>query len=112
VILIRLAGLFFAFVQITLALRLLIPLVTVPAALEAFVPPLLVMTDWWLAPFNLLLERLDILGVDVTLPTAVVDGEIVVPTAFEPAVIVAMIGWAIVAAFVLFVLRLIFRPTG
>jgi hypothetical protein len=112
VILIRLAGLFFAFVQITLALRLLLPFVSVPTALTEFVPPLLVMTDWWLAPFNLLLERLDILGVNVTLPTAVVDGEIVVPTEFEPAVIVAMIGWAIIAAFVLFVLRLIFRPAG
>jgi hypothetical protein len=112
VLLIRLAGFFFAFVQITLALRLLIPFVTVPDALEDFVPPLLVMTDWWLAPFNFLLERLDVLGVEVTLPTAVVDGEIVVPTEFEPAVVVAMVGWAIIAAFFLFVLRLIFRPFG
>ena len=111
-LLVRLAGIFFAIVQISLALRLLIPFVTVPAALEEFVPPLLVMTDWWLAPFNALIDRLDVLGVNVELPTAVVDGQVVVPTEFEPAVVVAMIGWAIIAAFALFVLRLIFRPGG
>ena len=52
------------------------------------------------------------MGSDVNIKTAVVDGKVVVPTEFEPAVVVAMIGWAIIAAFILFVLRLIFRPTG
>jgi hypothetical protein len=112
VLAIRVAGIFFAFVQITLALRLLIPFVEVPEALDAFVPPLLVITDLWLAPFVALLGRLGILGMNLSFPTAVVDGEVVVPTEFEPAVVVAMIGWAIFAAFALFVLRLIFRPQG
>ena len=111
-IILRLSGLLFAFIEITLALRLLIPLVDVPTALEGFVPPILVVTDWWLAPFIALIERLEILGGDVTIQTAVVDGKVIVPTEFEPIVVVAMIGWAIIAAFILFVLRLIFRPTG
>ena len=111
-IIIRLAGILFAFIEITLALRLLLPFVDVPVALEGFVSPLLVVTDWWLAPFIAFIDRLDVMGGDVNIQTAVVDGKVVVPTEFEPAVVVAMIGWAIIAAFILFVLRLIFRPTG
>ena len=111
-IIIRLAGLLFAFIEITLALRLLLPFVDVPTALEGFVQPLLVITDWWLAPFIALIDRLDVMGTDVNIQTAVVNGKVVVPTEFEPAVVVAMIGWAIFAAFTLFVLRLIFRPAS
>jgi hypothetical protein len=112
VIVIRLAGVVFAVVQITLALRLLLPFVDVPRSLEGFVPTLLVITDWWLAPFVAVIDALDILGTGATLDTATRDGEVVVPTEFEPAVVVAMVGWAIIAAFILFVLRLIFRPAG
>ena len=111
-ILIRLAGIFFAFVQITLALRLLLPFVEVPAALVDFAPPLLVVTDWWLAPWVAIIDALDVLGTGADLDTATEDGEVVVPTEFEPAVVVAMIGWAVIAAFGLFILRLVFRPVG
>jgi hypothetical protein len=34
------------------------------------------------------------------------------PQAFEPIVIVAMVFWALLAGFAMFVLRLIFRPAG
>ena len=34
------------------------------------------------------------------------------PEEFEPIVLVAMVAWAIAAWFVLFVLRLVFRPAG
>ena len=111
-IVIRLAGIVFAVIQITLALRLLLPFVEVPRSLEGFVPTLLVITDWWLAPFVAIIDALDILGTGATLDTATQDGEVVVPTEFEPAVVVAMVGWAIIAAFILFVLRLLFRPVG
>ena len=40
-IFIRLAGLFFAFVQVTLLLRLVLPFVEVPKALQEYVPTLL-----------------------------------------------------------------------
>ena len=111
-IIIRLAGIFFAVVQITLALRLLLPFVDVPLSLEGFVPTLLVITDWWLAPFVAVIDALDILGTGAALDPATQDGEVVVPSEFEPAVVVAMVGWAIIAAFILFVLRLVFRPVG
>jgi hypothetical protein len=112
VFLIRIAGIFFAFVQITLALRLLLPFVAVPAALEDFVPTLLVVTDLWLAPWVAIIDALDVMGTGANLDTATQDGEVVVPTEFEPAVVVAMIGWALIAAFALFILRLLFRPVG
>lgn len=110
-IFIRLAGLFFAFVQITLALRLLLPFVEVPLALEEYVPTLLQVTELWLLPFAALIDQLDILGATEGLATATgVDG--IAPEEFEPVVAVAMVGWAIFAMFGLFVLRLIFRPVG
>jgi hypothetical protein len=112
VIIVRLAGILFALIQITLALRLLLPFVQVPLALEGFVPTLLVVTDWWLAPFVAIIDTLDILGTGASLDTATEDGQVIVPTEFEPAVVVAMIGWALIAAFILFILRLIFRPVG
>jgi hypothetical protein len=111
VIFIRLAGLFFAFVQVTLALRLLLPFVEVPLALEEYVPTLLEVTDVWLVPFAALIDQLDIMDASEGLATATgVEG--VVPEAFEPVVVVAMVGWAVIAMFGLFVLRLIFRPVG
>ncbi len=110
--LVRLAGIFVAFVQITLALRLLLPFVDVPVALADFVPTLLVVTDWWLAPWVAIIDALDVMGTGANLDTASENGEVVVPTEFEPAVVVAMIGWGILAAFALFLLRLRFRPVG
>jgi len=111
VIFIRLAGLFFAFMQITLALRLLLPFVEVPDALVEYVPALLDITDLWLAPVLGLADRFELTGLaQEFVPVA---GELVEgPTEFEPAVPLAMVVWAVVAMFVLFVMRLIFRPTG
>ena len=44
-IFIRLAGLFFAFVQVTLFLRLLLPFVEVPKGLAEYVPTLMEITE-------------------------------------------------------------------
>lgn len=110
-IVIRLAGFFFAFVQITLALRLLLPFVDVPLSLEEFVPTLMAVTDVWLAPFVVIFERLDIPGVTGSLGTTTGESG-AAPTELELVVIAAMVGWAIIAAFGLFVLKLIFRPVG
>jgi hypothetical protein len=108
---IRLAGLFFAFVQITLFLRLLLPFVELPPALVEYVPPLMEITDAWLAPVVAVVERFELADVA---ETAVEIGEGLVsgPQAFEPVVIVAMVFWALLAGFAMFVLRLIFRPAG
>ncbi len=110
-ILIRLAGLFFAFVQITLVLRLALPFVEVPPALAEYVPGLVDLTDLWLLPVDAIASRFEITGVAddlVEAGGASVSG----PDAFEPLVIAAMFFWGIAAWFSLFVLRLIFRPAG
>lgn len=110
-LIIRLAGLFFAFVQITLALRLVLPFVEVPEGLAEYVPALLDITDLWLLPIEVIAERFEIVGVAETV-AEVGDASISGPEEFEPNVIAAMLFWGLVAWFGLFVLRLIFRPGG
>ena len=107
----RLAGLFFAFVQITLVLRLALPFVEVPESLLEYVPALMDITDLWLLPVEAIAERFEIGGVAEEL-VAVGDETVSGPEEFEPMVIVAMIFWGVAAWFSLFVLRLIFRPAG
>ena len=104
---IRLAGLFFAFIQITLVLRLVLPFVEVPVGLEEYVPALIDLTDIWLLPIEVIGERFEITGL-----AEVGDASISGPQEFEPGVIAAMLFWGLVAWFSLFVLRLIFRPAG
>lgn len=110
-IIIRLAGLFFAFVQITLVLRLALPFVDVPVGLSEYVPALVDVTDIWLLPVETIMERFEITGIAQDLAVAG-DGTVTGPDAFEPVVLLAMLFWGIAAMFVLFVLRLIFRPAG
>ena len=110
-IFLRIAGLFFAFVQITLALRLLLPFVLVPEALVDYVPALLEITDIWIAPITSVLERFEFTDLAQQLtPTAesLVEG----PAEFEPLVAIAMVFWVGVTMFSMFVLRLIIRPGG
>jgi hypothetical protein len=111
VLIIRLAGLFFAFVQITLVLRLALPFVEVPEGLVEYVPTLLQVTDVWLLPVAAIGERFEITGLAQDL--AEVGGDSISgPEEFEPVVLVAMLFWGVAAWFSLFVLRLIFRPAG
>lgn len=110
-IFIRLAGLFFAFVQITLALRLVLPFVEVPDGLAEYVPTLIDITDLWMAPVLAVTDRFEITGVADSLASAA-DGSVTGPDEFEPLVLVAMLFWVGAAMFGLFVLRLIFRPVG
>jgi hypothetical protein len=109
VLLVRLAGIFFAMVQITLLLRLALPFVEVPTALVEHIPTLMEVTDLWLAPVVAVAERFELVGVAGELAGA--SEELVTgPEEFEPMVLVAMIAWAVAAMFTLFVLRLIVRP--
>ncbi len=108
---IRLAGLFFAFVQITLVMRLVLPFVEVPEGLLEYVPTLLDITDVWLLPVEAIAERFEITGLAQDL-AQVGDSSISGPEEFEPVVLVAMLFWGVAAWFTLFVLRLIFRPAG
>ena len=110
-IFIRLAGLFFAFVQITLVLRLALPFLDLPDDLLGYVPVLMDITDVWLAPVEAVADRFEIIGPAEEL-AEVGESAVQGPEQFEPLVIVAMIFWAVTAMFALFVLRLIFRPAG
>lgn len=111
-IFIRLAGLFFAFVQITLLLRLALPFVgEVPQGLAEYVPTLMDVTNLWLAPVEAIVEQFEMGGMAESL--GVTAEELISgPEEFEPVVIVAMAAWGVAAMFVLFVLRLVFRPVG
>jgi hypothetical protein len=111
VLIIRLAGLFFAFVQLTLVLRLALPFVEVPPGLAPYVPTLLTVTDLWLLPVEVIAARFELTGVAEDLAAAG-DGNVTGPESFEPMIVVAMIFWGVVASFAIFVLRLIFRPAG
>ncbi len=110
-IVIRLAGLFFALVQITLVLRLALPFVEVPPSLAEYVPALMDVTNLWLLPVETIAGRLEITGLAQDL-AEVGDGSISGPEEFEPIVLVAMLFWGLAAWFSLFVLRLLFRPAG
>lgn len=110
-LLIRLAGLFFAFVQITLVMRLALPFVEVPTGLTEYVPALIDVTDVWLVPVEAIADRFEFTGVASDLAAAG-DGVVAGPEEFEPLVLLSMVFWGIAAMFVLFVLRLIFRPAG
>ncbi len=110
-LIIRLAGLFFAFVQITLVLRLALPFVEVPVGLQEYVPTLMDITDLWLLPIEAIAERFEITGVAESIAEAG-DASISGPEEFEPNVIAAMLFWGLAAWFTLFVLRLILRPGG
>lgn len=110
-IIIRLAGLFFAFVQISLMLRLALPFVEVPTGLESWVPALMAWTDALLAPILAVTDRFEVVGLAEDLASAT-ESTVSGPEEFEPVVLVAMVLWGLAAVFVLFVLRLIFRPAG
>lgn len=111
VLFIRLAGLFFALVQITLVLRLALPFVEVPPGLLEYLPGLMSLTDLWLLPVETIVDRFEVTGLAGSL-AEVGDASLSGPEAFEPLVLVAMLFWAIAAWFSLFVLRLVFRPAG
>ena len=110
-IVIRLAGLFFALVQITLVLRLALPFVEAPPSLAEFVPTLMDITNLWLLPVEAIVGRFEITGLAQDL-AEVGDGTISGPQEFEPIVLLAMLFWGLAAWFSIFVLRLIFRPAG
>jgi hypothetical protein len=111
VLIIRLAGLFFALVQISLVLRLALPFVEVPEGLLEYVPTLMDITDLWMLPVEVIAERFEITGVAEEL-AEVGDASITGPEEFEPLILVAMLFWGVVAWFGLFVLKLLLRPAG
>ncbi len=107
-LLIRLVGLLLALIEAVLVLRLLFPFMRIPKSMESYVPALVTISDWLMAPFKLFFHpfALDQLS---KLPGGPELGYKEYLNRLDTTVLIAMIGWAIVGALVLFVLRGVVR---
>lgn len=105
----RAVSLLLVFIEAVLTLRLLLPFMRVPRSMEGYVPMLVTVSDWLMAPFQLFLRpfTLDQLS---KLPGASELGYERYLDKIDTTVLVAMVGWAIAGAIVLFVLRMLIRP--
>lgn len=94
-------------VEALLALRLLLPFMRVPSALEAVVPVLVSVTDLLIAPFRLVVTpfSLDQLS---DLPGGGL-GYAGYLDQIDTTVLVAMIGWALIGSVVLLLMRSVGR---
>ena len=105
----RLVGLVFAVISLLLLLRLALPYVTVPSALQSWVPGLITVTNWLIAPFKPLVTSFDMSQIERDLGQF---GGGVAPSLanrIDPALIVAIIGWGIVAGIVMLVVSVVLR---
>jgi hypothetical protein len=105
----RLVGLVFAVISLLLLLRLALPYVKVPSALQGWVPGLITVTNWLIAPFKPLVTSFDMSQIEHDLGQF---GGSVAPSfanKVDPALIVAIIGWGIVAGVVMFIASLVLR---
>jgi hypothetical protein len=94
-------------IEILLGIRLIIPFTGVPRVLVGWVPLLLQVTDFLMAPFKPLFTPFALDSLRGGSPTLAAD----VANQIDPAVVVAMVGWAVVAAFLAIVLGLLGRAT-
>jgi hypothetical protein len=85
-----------------LALRLLLPFMRIPDSLEGFVPGLVAVTDVLVAPFRVFVQPFTLEQLE-TLPGGGL-GYARYLDQVDTTVLVAMIGWAVIAAVLLFVL--------
>src|SRR5262245_40558476 len=107
---VRLVSIAFALIEASLFLRLVLPFVDqVPRAVRSFVAPLIAVTDRLIAPFSGLVEPFQLDDIE-DVPGAVNQVLQEYVNQVDQAVVVAMIGWAIIGAVVLFVLRAVLRP--
>ena len=108
-LLIRLVGLLLALIEAVLALRLLFPFMRIPKSMDQYVPTLVSISDWLMVPFQYFLRpfTLDELS---KLPGGNELGYTKYLDQIDANVLVAMVGWAIIGAFTLFLLRLVIRP--
>jgi hypothetical protein len=104
---VRVVALVFTLISALLAFRLLLPFMRVPESLEQYVPALVAVSDALIAPFRMFFEpfSLDRLA---ELPGGGL-GYSRYLDRVDSTVIVAMIGWAIVGALVVLLLRFLVR---
>ena len=108
-LLIRVVGLLLALIEAVLALRLLFPLMRIPKSMDGYVPVLVSISDWLMAPFQAIVQpfTLDELS---KLPGGTELGYTDYLNKLDTSVLVAMVGWAIIGSLVLFILRMVIRP--
>jgi hypothetical protein len=106
--LVRLAALAFAIVQLLLMFRLALPFVRIPDTLRSWVPMLIDVTDLLVSPFQPIAKTFDLKSAIPNLPAF--GGAFSAYTdRLDAAVLVAMIGWGIVAFVVTLILSLASR---
>jgi len=107
-LLIRVVSLSLALIEAVLALRLLFPFMRIPKSMDDYVPILVTISDWLMAPFKVFVRpfSLDELS---RLPGSDELGYTDYLNKVDTTVLVAMVGWAIVGSLVLFVLRMVIR---
>lgn len=104
--LVRLAALGFGLIQTLLLLRLVLPFVGVPRAVQQYVPLLISVTDVLVSPFQIFIKSFPLTQYPTTLHGGVFgaySGRI------DPGIIAAMVGWAAIAIVVSVMLTLAVR---
>jgi hypothetical protein len=104
----RIVSIALALIEAVLALRLLFPFMRVPKSMDDYVPILVTVSDWLMAPFKLFLQPFSLKGLS-KLPGGSELGYKDYLDRLDTTVLVAMIGWAIVGSLVLLVLRMVTR---
>jgi hypothetical protein len=105
-VLVRLAALGFGLIQALLLLRLVLPLVGVPKAVQQHVPLLISVTDVLVSPFQIFIKSFPLTQVRTTLPGG---GFGAYSGRVDPGIIAAMVGWAAVAIVVSVMFTLVVR---
>jgi hypothetical protein len=109
-VLIPVVALLFALIEGALVLRLLLPFLRVPKALQEYVPGLINATDALTAPFRLIIEPFD-LDAASRIPGVEESGFGRYVDRVDPAILVALVGWAVIGGIVVIVLRLVARAS-
>lgn len=107
-ILMRVVSLVLAFIEAVLTLRLLLPFMRIPKSLEGYLPMLVTVSDWLMAPFQLFFRSFSLDQLS-KLPGGAEVGYANYLDKVDSTVLVAMVGWAIIGGLVLFVLRMVTR---
>jgi hypothetical protein len=107
-LLIRLVGLLLALIEAVLALRLLFPMMRIPKSMDGYVPTLVAISDWLMAPFQAIVQPFSLEDLE-RLPGGNDLGYIDYLNKLDTSVLVAMVGWAIIGSLVLFILRVLVR---
>jgi hypothetical protein len=105
----RVVSIALALIEAVLAIRLLFPFMRIPRSIDSYVPILVTVSDWLMAPFKLFLQPFSLNGL-AKLPGGSEVGYKDYLDRLDTTVLVAMIGWAIIGSVVLLILRVTVRP--